>query len=72
MPYLTTIERLAIARTEVKCSREAVVQVLTVRLGAVPDALVERLEAIDDLAQLKRLLQQAALIESMTAFQALI
>jgi Putative transposase, YhgA-like len=72
MPYLTTIERFAIARTKVECAREAVVEVITARFGPVSDGLIERLQGVDDLAQLKQLLQQAALIESFAAFQALI
>lgn len=71
-PYLTTIERLAIARTKVACARESVVEVLAVRFGSVPDEVVDRLNGIDELPQLKRLLQQAILIESLAAFQALI
>ncbi len=72
MPYLTTIERFAIARGQVTQARESVVQVLAVRFGSVPDGLMERLNAIDDLEQLKQLLRQAILIESLVAFQALI
>lgn len=71
-PYLTTIERLAISRTEVKCWREMVVEVLAVRFGSVPDEVVDRLNGIDELPQLKQLHQQAILIESLSAFQALI
>jgi hypothetical protein len=72
MPYLTTIERFAIARTEVKCARESVVEVLTVRFGSVPDEVADLLNGIDELDQLKQLHQQAILIESIAAFQALI
>jgi hypothetical protein len=78
MSYVTTIERFAIERGKVAQAREAVVQVLTVRLGSVPDALVENLTTINDLEQLNHLLQQAVLIESdswceaIAEFQALI
>ncbi len=72
MPYLTTIERLAIARTKVAQVREDVVDILTGRFGPIPDEWMERLNAIDDLEQLKQLLRQAILIESLVAFQALI
>jgi hypothetical protein len=45
---------------------------LTVRFGSVPDEVVDRLNGIDELDQLKQLHQQAILIESLAAFQALI
>jgi hypothetical protein len=54
--YLTTIERFAIERGKVAQAREAVVEVLTVRFGSVPDKVVDRLNRIDDLAQMKHMI----------------
>lgn len=72
MAYLTTIERFAIERGRVAQARESVVEVLTVRFGSVPDEVVDRLNGIDELSQLKQLHQQAILIEAIAEFQALI
>lgn len=68
MPYLTTIERFA----ELRTIRAAIVEVLEVRFGAVPEALIEQLEVQTDVNQLKHLHRQAILIPAIADFLALL
>jgi flagellar biosynthesis/type III secretory pathway protein FliH len=85
MPYVTTIERLGreeglkqgreeglkqglqLGRQE--ALREDILEIVKARFGEVPYGLRERIQAIADEAELKRLHRQAALAESMSAFQ---
>ncbi|MBD1846695.1 transposase [Cyanobacteria bacterium FACHB-63] len=68
MPYLTTIERFA----ELRTLRTAIIEVLDVRFGAVPEALINQLEQQNDADQLKQLHRQAIVIPSIKDFQALL
>ncbi|OIP97420.1 MAG: hypothetical protein AUK55_04485 [Syntrophobacteraceae bacterium CG2_30_61_12] len=49
-------------------ARENVLDVLKARFGEVPQALVERMDAVADLASLKVLDRRAIIAESLTAF----
>jgi predicted transposase YdaD len=73
MPYVTSIERRGRAegRAEgrIQTLRETILDSLEARFGEVPYELRERIQAIADEAELKRLHRQAALAESMSAFQ---
>jgi hypothetical protein len=51
-------------------AREDVIEILEARFATVPYAVRERIQAIADEAELKRLHRQAALVESLNAFQA--
>jgi hypothetical protein len=52
-----------------KKAQEDILDVLQARFGEVPYGLRERIQAIADEAELKRLHRQSALAESMPAFQ---
>ncbi len=65
MPYVTSFERFAIAKTQ----RENIIEILETRFGAVPPALVEDLNQIYNVEILKRLFKQVITIESIGEFQ---
>jgi predicted transposase YdaD len=81
MPYVTSIERLGqakglaegqakgLAEGRRQSLREGIVDVLEARFGEVAYALRERIFTLADEAELKRLHRQAALAESLPAFQ---
>jgi len=76
MPYVTSIERFAIARGreegELLKARENVLEVLEVRFEAVPETIVEIVNQIEDTALLKSLLRQAITIATLEEFQTLL
>ncbi|MBW4513260.1 MAG: hypothetical protein KME64_43300 [Scytonematopsis contorta HA4267-MV1] len=65
MPYITYIELDAMA----KATRESVVTVLRTRFGAAPAEVSERLETIEDLDVLRKLLEVSITIASVEEFQ---
>lgn len=65
MPYITDIELDAMMIN----ARESVLTALRVRFGTVPAEINERLETIEDLDVLKKLLEQAITIVSVQEFQ---
>ena len=69
MPYLATFERRAMHKASIQTAQEYVIDLLTTRLGQVPDAIVDRIHQIEDLAILKTLHLQASMVESIEAFQ---
>lgn len=76
MPYITSIERSALARGESRGesrkAREDVLEVLEVRFEAVPETIVEAVNQIEDRAVLKSLLRQAITIATLEEFQGLL
>ncbi|MEC4806417.1 MAG: transposase [Jaaginema sp. PMC 1079.18] len=76
MPYVTSIERFALARGESRGallnSRESVLEVLQVRFEEVPEAIAEAVNQIEDLEVLKGLLRQAITVATLADFQALL
>jgi vacuolar-type H+-ATPase subunit F/Vma7 len=73
MPYITSIERRAMARGELQgrleTAREAVIEVLETRFEVVPQSMVEVINELNDLSVLKSLLRQAATIASLSEFR---
>jgi len=69
MPYITTYERDGIRKGSIQTAQEYVIDVLATRLEQVPDAIVDRIHQIEDLALLKSLLLRASVVESIKAFQ---
>lgn len=53
-----------------RCAREAVLESLSARFGAVPEAVSERVHALEDMESLRGLLRRAVTVPSMEEFQA--
>jgi hypothetical protein len=77
MQYISTIERRALERGleqgleqgALKGVCQAIIEVLETRFETVPQIITERINAIEDLPSLKRLLKQAVTINSLADFQ---
>jgi len=65
MPYITGFEIDGM----VKATRESVIEVLETRFGVVPLRLSDRLNSLDNLAQLKQLLKQSITVTSVDRFE---
>jgi hypothetical protein len=61
MPHITSIERLS--RQEGR--QEAILDIIQARFGEVPHALREHILALGDEAELKRLLRESALVNTL-------
>ncbi|NES18368.1 MAG: transposase [Symploca sp. SIO3E6] len=80
MPYVTTIERWArqegleqgVEQGILQKSREAILEVLEVRFGSVPEELVASLNKIQEDSVLTPLLRQAITVDSLETFQGLV
>jgi len=76
MPYVTTIERWArqkgLEQGVLQKSREAILEVLEVRFGSVPEELTESLNQIQEDSVLTSLLRQAITVDSLETFQGLV
>ncbi|MCL1469580.1 hypothetical protein [Argonema antarcticum] len=76
MPYITSFERDGIQdgiqQGRLQTSRENVIDVLETRFLTLPDALRNRIFAIEDLAMLKRLLKRAITVTSVQEFEELL
>jgi predicted transposase YdaD len=76
MPHITSIERLS--RQEGRQEgqqegrQEGILDIVQARFGEVPYTLREHILALRDEAELKRLLRQSALVNSLADFCALI
>lgn len=68
MPYITSIERIGRKEGRQEGRQEDILQVLEVRFGEVPYQLREKLLALRDDAQLRRLLRQAIVAKTLSAF----
>lgn len=76
MPYVTSIERSGIEKGRqegvLQNARNVVVEVLEVRFGSVPQALIEQIQAIKDDVLLSKLHRQAILTDSLESFKQLL
>lgn len=72
MPYVTSIERFALARGALLKAREDVLEVLEVRFEAVPETIAEAVNQIEDGAVLKGLHRQAITVATLADFQGLL
>ncbi len=70
MPYVTSIERLGRQEGRLDKAREAILEVMEARFSKAPYAVRERLQTIDDEAQLRGLLHDVSVAASLEAFQA--
>jgi hypothetical protein len=73
MQYVTSIERLAreegIIEGLIEKGREDVIDVLQIRFGELPNELVDKVNQIEDVTQLKMLLNRAVTTNSLSEFQ---
>jgi hypothetical protein len=77
MRYVTTIERRAIQRGLeqgieqgiLQKGREDLLEILIIRFEHLPQPLVDQINNLTDINQLKRLLKQAVLAPSLAEFQ---
>ena len=69
MLYVTSIERLAREEGIIEKGREDVIDVLQIRFGEIPNELVDKINQIEDVTQLKRLLNRAVTSNSLSEFQ---
>jgi hypothetical protein len=76
MPYITSVERLAIERGELKgklkANRARILEILQVRFGEVSDDVSEKLDRIQEIEQLESLFRQAITIASLEEFESLL
>ena len=72
MPFLSTLEEMAIERTTKKTRREDIIKLLQKRFGNLPESLVENINQIDDIAVLESLLVETISVNSPEDFQRLI
>jgi len=76
MPYVTSIERNAIAKGlqqgALQTSQKSVIDILRVRFKRIPQSLVKMVCAIDDLKLLSRLLKKTVVVDSLDAFKQLL
>ncbi len=69
MPYVTSIERHGIEKGALQMAREALLDILGARFGAVSPAAAATVHASDNLARLKELLRRAATVSSPEEFE---
>jgi hypothetical protein len=72
MPHITSIERLSRQEGRQEGRQEDILDIVQARFGEVPYALREHILALRDEAELKRLLRQSALVNTLADFCALI
>jgi hypothetical protein len=77
MSYITSVERIGIEKGIkqgieqgiLQTAREDIIEALTIRFEAIPQALIEAIETLEDSAILKKLFRQAILVESLEEFK---
>lgn len=76
MPFLTTIEEMALERGQQKGAtqncKENIIDLLKARFNSLPESLEKAIKEIDDLAQLKQLLINTINVNSLSDFEQLI
>ena len=72
MPHITSIERLSRQEGRQEGRQEDILDIVEARFGEVPYTLREHILAVGDETELKRLLRQSALVNTLADFCALI
>ena len=76
MQYVTSVERRGLKKSLKKCllqkSHEDIVEILHVRFQSVSEAIVEHINAIDDLAVLQELFRKTVTVSSLDEFLAIL
>jgi len=68
MPFITGIERQGIQKGILQKSREDLIEVLKARFQRVPKPLRAKIETMEEVSVLSRLLREAAVAESLAWF----
>lgn len=72
MPFLTSFERDGIAQGKLENSHELILEILEMRFGNLSEQFKNQINSVNDLALLKSLCKQAAVITSLENFQQLL
>ena len=72
MPFLSTLEEMAIDRTTKSTHYKNIIKLLQKRFGNLPESLVESINQIDDVAVLESLIVETITVNSQEEFQQLI
>ncbi|HEY9706235.1 MAG TPA: Rpn family recombination-promoting nuclease/putative transposase [Allocoleopsis sp.] len=72
MPYITSVERLAIERGSIATAKESVIELLETRFEIVSPEVRETINQIDDLSALKQLLKKTITVDSLATFMQLL
>jgi hypothetical protein len=72
MPFLSTLEEMAIERTAKSTHQKNIIQLLQKRFSKLPESLVENINKIDDVAVLESLVVETIGVNSPEDFQRLI
>jgi len=72
MPFLSTLEEMAIETTAKSTTRKNLINLLQKRFGELPESLIESLNKIEDLSVLDRLHLETISVESVEEFEGLV
>ncbi|GEM_PF-1516787 len=76
MPFLSTLEEMALEKGEEKgakeTSRNHIIKILEKRFGTLPDELINAINKLDDLSLLERLILETITVNSVAEFNTLI
>ncbi len=72
MPFLSTLEEMAIERGAKSTNQKNILKLLQKRFGNLPENLVENINKIDDISLLEGLILETIAVNSPEEFQQLI
>ena len=72
VPYISSIEQMAMEEGSLKTQRKNAIKVLELRFGSVSDSIAEHINGIEDGTVLESLLEQATTAASLETFQQLL
>lgn len=68
MPYVTSVERRGFEQGQLQATRDAVLEVVSTQLGAVPEDITEAVQQLENVEALRVLLREAATCSTLEAF----
>jgi hypothetical protein len=72
MPYVTSFERIGIAKGREEGLQQMVLEALDERFGTLPETISDAIHQIQDQAQLRLLLRQVIRSASLAEFQSIL
>jgi len=72
MPFLSTLEEMALEKGAKETSRNHIIKILEKRFGTLPDELINAINKLDDLPLLERLHLETITVNSVAEFSTLI